>query len=367
MKNSIALFTGSFQNKIFQIFMFCFCICSLGTGSVQAQNLADYKHSYDAIINYDPSEYNQNGYELKIRVFGFIDDFVGDPLYNLLATVEKVEGRIYLNGQWYNESDFEEKLLDQIKVGLPSYTLDIYDVVIKISTMKATRVLDWEVPKGCRWDELWDGVSSDRAKDLYLNGFQIKNFRLVDHDKIQYGFYSILQHLEDKEKKEQQAQEDKANFNTNLQKANDAEQAGNLNNAITQYETALTIEPDNHLVKERLNMLKEKVSQIDELMAKGDRYFNEKKWDSAEHFFKQVIEIDPNHSRAQNRLARIEKNREEEKKQAWETKKEKEQKEREQYKKERMAADVAVASTTLGLMIINIGEDNPVGVLTGYM
>ena len=123
--------------------------------------------------------------------------FMGEPLLTVVAT-PTVGSNLRYEGQTYPLSSFPEGVRRAIEHGLVDLTWDIYSGRRRVSTVRATLVLPSDSPTSPDWDGVFPDVSEDRAKDLFRNGFSVRNVRVTDWNLK--GQAALQNHFRDQER-----------------------------------------------------------------------------------------------------------------------------------------------------------------------
>ena len=103
--------------------------------------------------------YNQNGNSGSIDFRVNYDVFMGEPTRTVVAKVASYEN------------------CEPLKINI---AVDIYNGVQKVSTVTYKNLISFDVAGSPDWDEVFPGVSAEGAKDLFTNGFSIRNARAVN-------------------------------------------------------------------------------------------------------------------------------------------------------------------------------------------
>jgi hypothetical protein len=171
-----------------------------------AQN---YKKTYQQNINYRTG--NSNGKDVTLDFAVQYDAFMGEPLIKSRTKILSSGNYVMYNGKRYTRQELGDRVFDQIEIGLINVTFDIYQGNSKITTVRLNNEISVSfIPGSPDWDELWPGVSEERAKQIWKDGYSIRNARLVD---VTFRGFSAIDRLEREKQREiekQAAEEKKA-------------------------------------------------------------------------------------------------------------------------------------------------------------
>lgn len=112
-----------------------------------------YKKVYQTTIDYQKEEHTGS-----LRFKCVFDAFFGEPTEKAMVEVLSHDG-------------CEPSVID--------VSVDIYSGNTKVSTKTFTNLISFDVSGSPSWGDLWPGVSAERVKELYKNGYTIRNARLA--------------------------------------------------------------------------------------------------------------------------------------------------------------------------------------------
>ena len=121
---------------------------------ISAQDTDKYKTSYETTVTH-----RQDGFYATVKVRIIYDAFFGEPTVKAIA-----------------------KVIDhspEIEVGVLNVRADIMQGPSVVATDTYKNLISFDVSGSPGWDELWPGVSAARAKEIYKQGYQISNVRLL--------------------------------------------------------------------------------------------------------------------------------------------------------------------------------------------
>lgn len=108
---------------------------------------------------YETITYNQNGNSGSVSFKLEYDVFFGEPTVKVIAKVANYEN---------------------CEPGLLDVAVDIYSGSIKVSTKTFTNLISIDIAASPNWDVVFPGLSAEESKDLFRNGFSIRNPRMVN-------------------------------------------------------------------------------------------------------------------------------------------------------------------------------------------
>ncbi len=174
-----------------------FIILLMSTHSTFSQQ---YEKTYRQNINYTTG--NQNGKDVQLDFACKYDAFFGEPLFSSRTKVISEGNFVMYNGTKYYRSDIGDEIFDNIKIGLINVSFDIYQGNSKITTVSLHNEISVSfIPGSPEWDEMWPGVSEERVKQIWKDGYSIRNARLYDVEFS--GFYALENFIRKKEEDEQ--------------------------------------------------------------------------------------------------------------------------------------------------------------------
>lgn len=159
------------------------------------------KRSFDERVQYQTG--NKDGKDLTIDLEVIYDTHLGDPIYKESAKVISEGDFVMFNGGKYFKNDIGQVVFDKVSTGLLNIQYDIYQGSNRVSTMRRNNVYTSKglVPYGFFWRTLWPGVSSEDAKNIYKEGFTIRNVKIYN---VKFNMYP-LKDLLAKRKREEEA------------------------------------------------------------------------------------------------------------------------------------------------------------------
>lgn len=162
--------------------------------SINAQS-QDYKKTYNQTINYKTG--NKNGKNINLDFACKYDAFFGEPLFSSRTKVVSEGDFVMYNGKKYYRSEIGDEIFDKIEIGLVNVSFDIYQGSNKITTVSLDNEISVSfIPGSPEWNNMWPGVSEERAKEIWKQGYSIKNARLYD---VKFsGFYALESYLKKK-------------------------------------------------------------------------------------------------------------------------------------------------------------------------
>ena len=161
----------------------------------------DYKKTYETTIRHTE---NYNGINVNVKFRTIYDVFFGEPTRSHIAKVQSYGNKVYVDGRGYTEQEIGSELFSKVKLSLIYVAYDIYEGPIKLSTYQTENLIGFDVKGSPDWDKMWPGISETKAKDLYKNGYILRNARLV---KVSFsGIDAIRRTLKDKKEKEDKIQ-----------------------------------------------------------------------------------------------------------------------------------------------------------------
>jgi hypothetical protein len=230
--------------------------------SLHSQN---YRTQRETLISYRPD--NTNGKDLNIRFRVIYDVYFQEPRISAVAKVESEGDFVYFNGTRYSRNDIGEDIFSKIEPGNLDVAFDIFQGNIKISTVHLTNLISFDVSGSPDWSNLWTGVGAERAKEIFKEGFQIRNARVT---KANFGgFYALESFLEKKQNYEEALRQANSSNSTkdkidNLKRAEryapTEQEKENIKTQIEQLEELLEQEKD----EEKLKILQEKIRETDD-------------------------------------------------------------------------------------------------------
>ncbi|WP_405377411.1 hypothetical protein [Nonlabens sp. Asnod3-A02] len=188
---------------------FIFIFINLVVVLISTVHAQSYKKTYNQNINHNVR--NQNGKNLTLNFAVQYDAFFGEPLIKSRTKITNEGNFIIYNGKKYTREQIGDKAFDNVEIGLVNVAFDIYQGSIKVTTVQLDNELSVSFIAGSPdWDELWPGVSEERAKQIWKEGYTIRNARLynVKFNGF-YGIESYLKNIEQEKVKQQQAKERK--------------------------------------------------------------------------------------------------------------------------------------------------------------
>ena len=158
----------------------------------------DYRVEYETVISHRPEN---NGKDINVRFKVIYDAFFGEATIKAMAKVESTGDYVYYNGTRYSREEIGEEIFQKIETGNIDVSFDIYQGSHKVTTVHVTELIGFDVAASPAWDDLWPGVSGERAKQIYKEGYQIRNARVTDANFS--GFYALESFLKKKENYEE--------------------------------------------------------------------------------------------------------------------------------------------------------------------
>lgn len=179
------------KNKLTIILSIVFCT------NIFAQK---YEKTYRQNINYNTG--NQNGKDLVLDFACKYDAFMQEPLFSSRTKIISEGDFIVFNGQKYFRNEIGNELFDKIEIGLVNVSFDIYQGSIKITTVSLSNEIAASfIPGSPEWDEMWPGISGERVKEIWKEGYSIRNARLYD---VEFrGFYALENYIREKKQNEE--------------------------------------------------------------------------------------------------------------------------------------------------------------------
>jgi hypothetical protein len=159
------------------------------------------KKTFNDIVQYRTG--NTNGKDLTIEFAAVYFTYMNDPQYNERAKIISEGAFIMYNGKKYFKSDIGQEVFDKVKMGLVNIQFDIYQGSSRVSTVRRNNVSTSAglVQYGYFWRTLWPGVSAENAKNIFKNGFTVKNVKIYN---VKFNIYP-LKDLLAKRKREAEA------------------------------------------------------------------------------------------------------------------------------------------------------------------
>lgn len=172
---------------------------------------------------------------------------LGEPLFSSRTKVTTEGDYVIYNGIKYTKEDLGEKAFNNIEIGIINVSFDIYQGQQKITTVILENEISVSfIPGSPDWDELWPGVSAERAKQIWKEGYSIRNARLID---VKFrGFYAIdtllakqeeakkLKEAEEKKKEEELKKEEEKLANEQEEKEKEEQEKEAENKRISDAE-----------------------------------------------------------------------------------------------------------------------------------
>lgn len=163
-------------------------------GIICSANSQKYTTTYEDVITH-----REGGYFATVRVKVVYDAFMGEPTIKAIAKVIEHS--------------------PEIEVGTLHLQVDIKQGPVRIASPTFTNLIGFDVAGSPDWDELWSGVSAERAKEIYKQGFQITNGRLYNVT------FRKSEAQKEKERAEKEAQAQREKEEAEAKKAEEAERA----------------------------------------------------------------------------------------------------------------------------------------------
>ena len=185
----------------FQITFIVLCVCSFFSVTI----ISAQERTFNSRVQYRTG--NKDGKNLTVDFVAIYDTHLNDPVYKESARVISEGDFIMYNGKKYYRNDIGNEVFNRVATGLLNIQFDIYQNSSKISTVRRSSVATSSqlVPYGFFWRTLWPGVSMENAKNIYKNGFTVKNVKIYNVEFNMYPLKDLLaQRKRDKEAKERE-------------------------------------------------------------------------------------------------------------------------------------------------------------------
>lgn len=180
-----------------------------------------YEKTYRQNINYNTG--TKNGKDVNLDFACKYDAFLGEPLFSSRTKVVSEGDFVVYNGKKYYRNEIGNEVFDRIEIGLINVSFDIYQGNRKITTVSLNNEISVSfIPGSPEWDEMWPGVSEERVKKIWKEGYSIRNARLYD---VKFsGFYALESYLNKKEaEKKKQLEEEQRKKEETEKKAKEEE------------------------------------------------------------------------------------------------------------------------------------------------
>ena len=201
----------------------------------------------ESTINWVPPA-GENGIEAQVRVKIVFDTFGGEPTEKSMARIESV-GRIHFDGNIVTREQVGDRAFDRVEFGLINVLADIYQGSSFISTKRFDNLVSGDVAGSPNWDDVFPGVSAERAKSVFREGFTIRNIRLTEVNN--YSF-SLVEEALTRNANQQR-------FTEAVALAKSQEQEGDLDAALKSYLDAKNINQSDSFVNQRIPALQQMI------------------------------------------------------------------------------------------------------------
>lgn len=184
------------QLKVLLFFTLTFTLC------VSAQN---YQKTYQQNISYKTG--NKDGKNLTLDFACKYDAFLGEPLFSSRTKVVSESDFVMYKGVKYTRAEIGDEVFNKVEVGLINVSFDIYQGSSKITTVHLENEISVSfIPGSPDWKDLWPGVTEERAKKIWKEGYSIRNAKLYD---VKFnGFYALESLLKKRKKEEEDAKKE---------------------------------------------------------------------------------------------------------------------------------------------------------------
>ena len=259
-------------------------------------NISYSQSIQQANIKYIP---NENGYELEIPfVWKFINCY-GEVHVTITKNTKNIKSTAYIyNGVRYTSAELGNDAFTKPTCGLTDINADVYNQAYKLGNIKMDNVLDWL--GGCMGQTyhvtkllgLNDADFRDNLSSLSLSNIKIDNINSRD--------YTLEGKIEKYEKQK--------SLNKKLKEADNAYKQGNFDEAKKLYKEVLNVDYSNQTAKNRVaeieNKQKEKAFKTsieygDYLLADGD-------YQGAKSAYQKALSIKPDNEMVKNKIREIE-------------------------------------------------------------
>lgn len=281
-------------------------ILNYNIGSTQAEP-GKYVKKVTKTVTLDPEDDGYNGFPISVKIMVKMDAFMNAPMKMSLAKGSIIDKtRFFLDGKWYKSEDFPDKMVEYISFN-NQYNIDVkvYQGPNWVSTIPFKDVIDFDMPGSYEWNEIFPGLSEVEAKHLYKTGYELREFKITNKEKLFYGFYMLRNEIEDREI----AQEASV-------KAARAEQSEDFNEAADHLREARNhtyYEEERDEIQKKIDNLEEKHTKktdIENLTLQGNENLESGQLAAAKQSFDRVLKIDPENSEAKSKIKEIVKRQE---------------------------------------------------------
>ena len=121
----------------------------------------------------------QDGVEATVQVRIVYNTYLGEPTQRATARAT-LGNRLVYQGESYTRQQLGSREFDKAEFGLINVEADIFHNGVRISTVRHNNLISGDIAGSPDWDEVFPGVSEERARQAFRDGFQIRNIRLVD-------------------------------------------------------------------------------------------------------------------------------------------------------------------------------------------
>lgn len=213
------------------------------------------------------------------------DAFFGAPNYMVLGKAQKTNNYVNYLGRNYNTSDIGEQTMNQVKLGVFDLSADVYNAAgFKVSSVYHKNVTDFDIPAAPDWNQIFPGLNAEQAKNLYREGFQFRNIRIINGKLL--GHYEVGSFVRGEEKKKAEKDAEILKWkqeNAQRQKAAAEKAEADRLERLRQFE----------IQQKAAQKIKEDKEAADRLLSQSQSLMLQNKYAEAEEALLRAKELDP--------------------------------------------------------------------------